>query len=182
MSRRWISYYNDSFKVLELNINILGNCLITHRKSNKLNMTILYDYGDKCTSVTGGWTAYSSSGNYEEGTNYLKFGKFSQGVGTGGYQTTNNINLTGYNYLWFEGYMTTNEGGGSSYAYFKMLSGTTEICNACVMCPHYDIMKMLIPISSTSNNILKVQGSSAYQYTMLTIFLYKLGLVRNFEA
>lgn len=160
----------------------MGNCLVVRRRNPKIEMTLLYDNGDKCTSVTGGWTGYSSSGNYEDKSTYLHYGKFSQGVGTGGYQTTNKINLKNYKYVWFEGYSTTNEGGGSSYAYFKALSGTTEICDFCLNCPHYQSLRILLPITSTSNAIFKVQGSSSYAYTKFEVLMYKLALVKQLEV
>lgn len=68
-----------------------------------INYTMLYDYGDECTDITGGWTGgkyitnYSSAGTYTKYDTYMycKSGTSSSLVSAGFY-TVNQINMSDY--------------------------------------------------------------------------------------
>ena len=66
--------------------------------------TYLYNSGDECTSVTGGWKGHQfdssfTAGYYTKGTSYLEYGDNSSSYGYGGFITTKAIDLTNYTKL-----------------------------------------------------------------------------------
>lgn len=64
----------------------------------------LYNAGDECTSITGGWKGHQfdssfKNGFYTKGTSYLEYGDKTSNYGYGGFITTKAIDLTKYSKL-----------------------------------------------------------------------------------
>lgn len=69
-----------------------------------VNYTMLYEYGDEHTDVTGGWVGFSIN-NYtgafwSKGSTYLEFGDSGVGYGSGGFYAENSFDLSEYSCIW----------------------------------------------------------------------------------
>lgn len=60
-----------------------------------INYTMLYDYGDECTDITGGWNGLTVNGWYSEATKYENY--LYMHASTASFTTKNKIDLTNYN-------------------------------------------------------------------------------------
>ena len=105
------SYYSTDGETWQAMSGLDGNTyfgILYFRKKNPeyeqlVNYTMLYDYGDECADLTGGWTGgkyitnYSSAGTYTKYSTYMycKSGG-SNDLVSAGFYTTNKINMSNY--------------------------------------------------------------------------------------
>lgn len=75
----------------------------------------LYNLGDTCDSVTGGWTKYNSNSTVTNGSNSMTV-KANGNYEAGGAKTVNTIDVTNFNTLVFTG----SNGSGTSYSDFAI--------------------------------------------------------------
>ena len=82
-----------------LNKKYVGNKVIYNRENDEdqeINYTYLYDYGNECTDITGGWsgTTYSTGAAWAKNTNHLYMKSYRASV-----YTLKAIDLTDYTYM-----------------------------------------------------------------------------------
>lgn len=148
----------------------MGNCLLARKLDT---YRVIYDHGDECTSITGGWTAGTSSGNATKNSDNLYFGRGSQGVGSGWFTTNNSINLSGYNSIILKIQIKTNNGEiNNTGLYIK--SNNTDIIDYISTQVITNYIWLIFPIINKQSGNLQILGRSTYQYTSFYCYLYKM--------
>ena len=92
------SIYSKLFSY-SLNKKYVGNKVIYNRENDEdqeINYTYLYDYGNECADITGGWsgTTYSTGAAWAKNTNHLYMKSYRASV-----YTLKAIDLTDYTYM-----------------------------------------------------------------------------------
>lgn len=90
----------------------------------------LYNYGDECEDITGGWTGGTEQtrGRYRKGDDYLYIGYSSSGVSASYVKTNNTIDFSDYKKLYIHYKIDRNAYNSNTYfAKLYFYNGNTEI-------------------------------------------------------
>ena len=87
---------------------------------------ILYDNGNECTNITGGWTGYASqqNGTYSKTSNRLKLGYSTKWYSHSAFRTNNKVQLGLYNTLHVNYKLNYSEGNSLSYLRVGFYTGS----------------------------------------------------------
>lgn len=154
---------------------------------SKVGKTYLYQAGNECTSVTGGWTAKSYFGNggtMTKASKYLEYGDQTTGnYGYGGFYTTNKIDLKDYRRLFIDWeivstkvniYSGTNASGstqnicGTKTSASSDSSGITQLADVSNSLNNYNLGRRITAVdlsSQTASVHIVVHSTAGYIYT-----------------
>jgi hypothetical protein len=140
-----------------------------------VNYTMLYDYGDECTSVTGGWTGEKrfdknqGDGFFTKETAYLEFGdKSTSSYGNGGFYSEKSIDLT--DYTLFGGDMQIVS--ITNYSSYKALIaiGISTVYGATSIDSQYIIRDRTTYVGSTQRKLFSIDVTSVKKSGYVAFF------------
>lgn len=150
----------------------MGNCLI-HRAGTSASKPIyLYNLGDECNDITGGWIG--SGSNYTKNNDNLYFGKSSAGVGLGQFITSSSIDFSSYSALYIDFSSSTNADGRFSDGFYVLIGETQVGFNRA----NATQLIWYIPLENSYSGQLTVRGQSSYQYYTYGVTMYRLWLLK----
>lgn len=154
---------------------------------SKVGKTYLYQAGNECTSVTGGWTAksyFSNGGTTTKASKYLEYGdQTKDNYGYGGFYTTNKINLKDYRRLFIDWeivstkiniFSGTNASGSTQNVCGTKTSASsdyteiTQLTNVSNSLNNYNLGRRITAVdlsSQTASVHIVVHSTAGYIYT-----------------
>lgn len=139
---------------IPLKAKLLGNKVIyekwpTTPYEQLINYTMLYDNGDECTSVTGGWNLHTNNyGTLTKNSNNIYFNSTGNGICI---KTKNQINVSGYN-----GWLVVSK----NYTYGESAGQNAIWCTTSTNTYGYpDNDTMVVPATISSYNNMTDEGN-----------------------